>query len=177
MKRTHQKTIFDFLQTSKERENPSEEKSKINSYQSEQLAAATTSRSPTPPAPSACSPEPSPSCSSSTSAPHPQDIGLYVGEGKKLTHEKKVSALREIWKPNNKYRFPSENCRYFKRKFQTKWLDSFKWLAYSEVNEGAFCKYCVLFLESDYGGKGRHEVLGQLVSRPCKKWKDALEIF
>lgn len=36
---------------------------------------------------------------------------------------------------------------------------SFKLLCYSEIKEGVVCKYYVLFLESDYGGKGSHEEL------------------
>jgi len=32
-----------------------------------------------------------------------------------------------------------------KRRFQMQWLGEFKWLAYSVIHEGAFCKWCVVF--------------------------------
>lgn len=58
-------------------------------------------------------------------------------------------------------------------KFQQRWLDKFNWLSYSEKQEGAFCKYCVVFVKS--GGKGS-QALGSLVTHAFQNWKKALEV-
>ncbi|KAJ8892854.1 hypothetical protein PR048_005435 [Dryococelus australis] len=71
----------------------------------------------------------------------------------------------------------AEDCGRFRRKFQLMWLDAFNWLAYCVLKEGAFCKYCVLYLNSEFAAKCCHEAVGQLVSRSSKKLKDALQIF
>lgn len=64
-----------------------------------------------------------------------------------------------------------------KRHFQKFWLEEFTWLAYSKVQNGAFCKNCVVFGPSGAIGKGSHQHVGQFVSKPMQNWKSAKEIF
>jgi len=77
--------------------------------------------------------------------------------------------------PDVNYKFPAQDNGKFKRTFQLKWLNTFNWLAYSKLKEGAFCMYCVLFLHQTNVGKGSHVELGKLVTKPLIKLKDALE--
>ena len=56
-----------------------------------------------------------------------------------------------------------------KKRFKHHWLNDYKWLAYSESVDGAYCKMCVLF-DSDGGGI-------QLVNCPYKNWNNALANF
>lgn len=78
-----------------------------------------------------------------------------------------------IWTPPEDYQFPVSDKRNLK--FQRSWLLKYKWLAYSEIMNGVFCKYCVLF--SVRGGGIGHQTLGQLVKKPLTNWKKALESF
>ncbi|XP_054719186.1 zinc finger MYM-type protein 1-like [Uloborus diversus] len=103
------------------------------------------------------------------------DISSYVN--RKLSNEEKLKALAGLWEPDKKYVFPAEDYGRFKRHFQTNWLMQFKWLAYSDQEKGTFCKFCVLFRSEDTVGKGKHVMIGKLVSKPCKNLKDSLEIF
>ncbi|KAL4134765.1 hypothetical protein QTP88_006480 [Uroleucon formosanum] len=105
------------------------------------------------------------------------DIGLYVNYVGSLPNEEKVSILNNVWTPDPNFIFPTQNHAKFKRQFQIKWLNTFNWLAYSKCKEGAFCKYCVLFLNQNQVGKGSHESLGGLVTKPYTNLKKALETF
>jgi len=77
-----------------------------------------------------------------------------------------------LFVPNERFTFPLSN----NRKFQLRWLKDFQWLAYSKINDGAYCKYCVLFAQGKCG-KGNQQKMGCLVATPFKKWKNALEKF
>ncbi|KAF0702443.1 52 kDa repressor of the inhibitor of the protein kinase-like, partial [Aphis craccivora] len=103
------------------------------------------------------------------------DIGLYINCSKPLTNTEKISILHNLWVPDVNYKFPAQDNGKFKRTFQLKWLNTFNWLAYSKLKEGAFCMYCVLFLHQTNVGKGSHVELGKLVTKPLIKLKDALE--
>lgn len=41
--------------------------------------------------------------------------------------------------------FPSTLHGKKQLKFQFGWLEKWNWLAYSNIEDGAYCKYCVLF--------------------------------
>jgi hypothetical protein len=104
-----------------------------------------------------------------------KDIGHYCSSTSfSLPNEEKISIIENCWKPQRSYEFPKvEN----NRSFQYKWLEDFKWLAYSEAKEGALCKYCVFFSHNT-GGKGNHQSLGVLVSNPLTtKLKKARQVF
>lgn len=83
--------------------------------------------------------------------------------------------LRNVWVPNVNYEFPLlEKYKARGLKFQYKWFTEFNWLVYSEIKQGVFCKYCLLFAK--YGGIGG-QPLGQLVSTAFSNWKKAKEVL
>ncbi|XP_050516601.1 52 kDa repressor of the inhibitor of the protein kinase-like [Diabrotica virgifera virgifera] len=92
------------------------------------------------------------------------DIGHYcqINSTQSLTNEEKNSLLENVWKPPIGYKFPTISSSNHARSFQMKWLEEFKWLAYSEEKSGSFCKYCVIFSHSETVGKGDHQMSGAL---------------
>lgn len=81
--------------------------------------------------------------------------------------------LSDVWMPDCTFKFPASGKRNLK--FQGHWLNRWKWLTYSESEDGAFCKYCVLF--SSHGAGVGHQPLGKLVKHKFNNWKDAVEEF
>jgi len=75
------------------------------------------------------------------------DIGLGVGKNI-LSNEEKCMILKNTWTPNVEYSFPTINQGNQTRCFQLELLRRFNWLAYSELQNGRFCKYCVCFAPS-----------------------------
>jgi len=102
---------------------------------------------------------------------------LYVNSLKQITDEDKIEIISHVWTPDAKYNFPTVDHGKFKHIFQLKWLDLFQWLAYSNNKNGSFCKFCVLFLNSNHVGKGSNSVVGTLVLRPHTNLKNALDTF
>lgn len=51
----------------------------------------------------------------------------------------------------------------------------FSWLAYSAVENGTFCKFCVAFSKSE--GGVNFQPLGSLVLKKFDNWKHAVETF
>lgn len=88
-----------------------------------------------------------------------------------MDSEKIYQILINTWNPDPFYQFPSTGKRNLK--FQYKWLDKWKWLAYSKYHNGVFCKYCILF--------GPDEVcaqkLGKFVFTKFDSWHCAIEKF
>ncbi|KAL5234734.1 hypothetical protein ACI65C_002144 [Semiaphis heraclei] len=87
-----------------------------------------------------------------------------------------ANCLKFAWRPSPDYAFPQKiegsgkNQR--NRKFKYNYLELYPWLAYSEIKNGAFCKWCILFAFSG-GGIGKQK-LGKLVTQPMVKYKDAM---
>lgn len=104
---------------------------------------------------------------------HQHDIGLYVNKPATETIDLFPGLQNLIWTPPEDYKFPVSEKRNLK--FQRSWLLKYKWLAYSAILNGVFCKYCVLF--SVGGGGIGHQKLGLLVKKPFTNWKKALESF
>lgn len=106
------------------------------------------------------------------------DIGNYIVHQRQscqpYTDIMKLDLLQNCWKPSKDYIFPEAMEGKRKRKFQYSYLDDFKWLAYSQLpgNNGALCKYCVLFAPQN---QKTHQC--SLVNKPLCKWKKATEIF
>jgi len=48
-------------------------------------------------------------------------------------------------------------------------------LAYSDLERGAFRKYCVFFYKREGAGKGMHSPKKSLIHQPFINWKDAIE--
>ena len=83
--------------------------------------------------------------------------------------------LKNIWIPDQSFNFPITATNHRNLRLQHRWFIRFKWLAYSYLENGAFCKYCVLF-----GSKGSgvgNQPLGTLCTVKFQKWKNALERF
>lgn len=102
---------------------------------------------------------------------YPNDIGHYIGVP--LTDQEKVETLGNIWMPDFRYEFPAVGSRNLR--FQLKWFSLWSWLAFSDFQQGAFCKYCVLFAPTGAGSGS--QPLGQLCKSKFNKWKNAKEIF
>ncbi|XP_050500964.1 52 kDa repressor of the inhibitor of the protein kinase-like [Diabrotica virgifera virgifera] len=100
-------------------------------------------------------------------------IGLFVQRSSADGINLIPGLQKKIWTPPDGYSFPASGPRNLK--FQRSWLLTYSWLAYSEREDGAFCKCCVLFC-ARAGGVGR-QTLGQLVTNPLRNWKKALDTF
>ena len=61
--------------------------------------------------------------------------------------------MKNTWEPSKNYILSTKTENKHNRKFQIDWLSKYKWLAYSKLRDGGFCKYCVLY-GSSYGGVG-----------------------
>ena len=78
--------------------------------------------------------------------------------------------IKNVFKPDSNFVFPKSNGR----SFRYSWLNSFPWLCYSAVLDGAFCLPCVLF-----GDKLPNKVskIRKLFSEPFNHWSDACAAF
>lgn len=109
----------------------------------------------------------------------PFDISFY--KNKKLDQNDILNVLNNLWKPDIQFNFPTKTyiCGKEKKeknlKFQYSWLMRFSWLAYSAVENGAYCKFCVAFSKNE-GGKNS-QLLGSLVLKKFDDWKHAVENF
>ena len=115
----------------------------------------------------------------STTANSKFDIGLYVTGNIPVEKEFRLEILFNCWIPPENYKFPPIIQGGRNRYFNIKWLISYKWLAYSEILSGAFCKICVLFLDRNDKrvGKGGSQKVGSLVTTAFTNYKCAIEIF
>lgn len=85
-----------------------------------------------------------------------------------------MQILTNLWVPEVTYKFPLvEKNKTRNLRFQHRWLQLYKWLAYSEIKQGGFCKVCVVF--SKIGGIGGQK-LCVLVLKPMDSFKKALEV-
>lgn len=105
----------------------------------------------------------------------PNDI--YFFKSKHIENDEKIKILDKIWKPDSKYKFPVRMFQEgFNRKFQYSWLEKYSWLAYSAIEDSAYCKYCFLF-SAEKVGKTSSQSVGNFVRDGFKNWKRALESF
>lgn len=92
------------------------------------------------------------------------DIGKFVGSFS-VAVENRCEIFKKIWIPEKGYDFKKAGE---KRCFRHDWLQTYDpWLAYSEVGDGAFCKFCVLFKQ-----KVKRGVQGAFILRGFKCYKD-----
>lgn len=106
------------------------------------------------------------------------DIAFFIN--KHLQPSEINDILTNLWKPDPTFVFPiSKNYDKSKKgqtiKFQYNWLLRWSWLAYSNKEDGAFCKVCVAF--SKCGAGVNNQNLGALTKRKFDNWKHATEIF
>lgn len=107
---------------------------------------------------------------------HILDVGYYTGSNIKIDDDLKYRLLKYPWMPEKTFKFPVSDDKR-KLKFQIQWIERFSWLVYTSTGQqGALCKYCVLFAR-DCAGKGSHQQLKSLVTKPLTKWKDAVHDF
>ena len=64
----------------------------------------------------------------------------------------KRKLIDRVYVPPKNYQFRIRNVSGSRRKFNSKWLEEFSWLAYSPCSDGGFCKVCTLF-----GDEVKHE--------------------
>ncbi|GBL80191.1 hypothetical protein AVEN_29167-1 [Araneus ventricosus] len=93
-----------------------------------------------------------------------------------VTSSDYLELVKLTWKPSENYEFPSSSTsnEKFSRKFLYAWFGKYPWLAYSKVEDAAYCKYYVFFA-THYFGRTSSQSVGYLVQERFKKWKRALE--
>ncbi|KAF2887123.1 hypothetical protein ILUMI_19050 [Ignelater luminosus] len=84
------------------------------------------------------------------------DISNYVNCN--VSKKNPNDILQNIWSPDPNFKFPSSGKRNLKFNFH--WLNRWKWLAYSKK-----------------AATGGHQVLGKLIKKEFRNWKNALEVF
>jgi len=100
------------------------------------------------------------------------DISFFVN--KILTDAERKLILTDFWIPPNNFNFPIESIRNLK--FQIQWIDQSPWILYSKIENGIYCKYCLIFAK-DVSGKGNNQKLSNFVSKSFNNWRKAKEIF
>ena len=73
-----------------------------------------------------------------------KDIALFYDKVEKLTDNENYEILEKLWKPREDFEFSVTVQGKKNRKFVHKWLNGYRWLAYSKILNGAFCICCVL---------------------------------
>jgi hypothetical protein len=93
------------------------------------------------------------------------DIGRYIGPVSNISSDEKCEIFINTWVPDKNYNFKKVGE---KRSFRYEWLQTYApWLAYFEVADGAFCKFCVLFKQIV------HRVLqDSFILKGCKKYNE-----
>jgi hypothetical protein len=64
--------------------------------------------------------------------------------------QQKLFLLKNKWVIPSSFVFPLTDIRGTKRRFNRSWLEKYKWLRYSESDNGVFCLCCVLFNSSEH---------------------------
>ena len=64
--------------------------------------------------------------------------------------QQKLFLLKNKWDIPSSFAFPLTDIRGTKRRFNRSWLEKYKWLRYSESENGVFCLCCVLFNSSEH---------------------------
>jgi hypothetical protein len=101
------------------------------------------------------------------------DIGLYLS-AKEVHVDLRRELLMKPWHPrDSKYDFPAtyrkrQNGTLEKRGINENHFKKHTWLAYTHIERGLLCKYCVLFGQEE-AGRGNQELL-RLVSKPLQKF-------
>lgn len=88
----------------------------------------------------------------------------------------KTDILNSNLIPSN-FDYPTSEVGGKNLKFQPQWVKGRSWIAYSQSEDGVYCKLCVVFCAQNEVGKGNHENLGQLVNSCFNRWKHALQKF
>ena len=108
------------------------------------------------------------------STEHVNDLGLYYTKAQSLSDDRKLELLKNSWSPPRAYNFPKTQFYGKSRAFSFEWLTQFPWLVYSAAQDGAFCRFCVLF--GHLTGKNSDR-LDKLYKSPLKNWVSASTKF
>ena len=97
------------------------------------------------------------------------DIGNFGGVP--LTDADRRKVLFNCWSPPSGFSFPYVTAGALNRSFQKQWLNEYTWLAYSNIYNVAFCKWCVVFAPQTVSRSAKPP--GSLVSGPHCNYKKA----
>lgn len=104
------------------------------------------------------------------------DIGNFVVGSNFFEDRRRSEILENIWTPPIEFHFPLTQIGSKKRKFNPAWIQKYHWLSYSKIDDGAYCRYCVLFSKKLVGHTSS-QLVGVLCTEPFKNWKNAIEKF
>nr|CAI5819663.1 unnamed protein product [Callosobruchus analis] len=102
------------------------------------------------------------------------DIADY--KHKAIRNEDKIELLEKFLVAPENFLFPLKKQRQHLRKFNFIWLREHTWLRYSKIEDGVFCKYCILFA-SNFAGRSGNQTLGHFVNNSYRNWKKTLQKF
>ncbi|XP_060868780.1 52 kDa repressor of the inhibitor of the protein kinase-like isoform X7 [Metopolophium dirhodum] len=104
------------------------------------------------------------------------DIGNLFGL--KIDDHTKATLLKRSNVPDEHFIYPfsihNKNSKQLKRYLRKNHFEQFTWLEYSRSKNGLFCKYCILFLTSEYGGRRGTEKLKRLITEPLNQFAKLL---
>ena len=104
------------------------------------------------------------------------DIGNFVG--KTPNNLLKRNLLLKLWVLPKHYVFPysvhNKQGKQEKRHAGHKYLDSSKWLTFSDSKQGFFCKYCPFFVDLLVGEHCKTVPLNKLVTQPLTSFAKLL---
>ena len=100
------------------------------------------------------------------------DMAQIVKGRPSLSRQHKFSLLKSHFRPGDNYVFPKTKQNFKMRSFQASWLKTYPWLAYSESEDGGYCKCCVLLAHL-----ASNITTGALVKLPMKNWNKAMDIL
>jgi hypothetical protein len=98
------------------------------------------------------------------------NIDVAELNNKDINAATKYKLLRYTNAVQKNYDFPKDPSKR-NLSFQLKWLDTFSWLRYSEIQDGGYCIYCLLF----HDRKGRLEHV--FANSPFRNWPNALSVL
>ena len=88
---------------------------------------------------------------------------MQLKQSRALSNSEKYYLLTNHFVPPHNDTFPPHEYGKQKRHFQLNWLSKFNGLVYSELDDGAYCKYCVLFGQPSPFGPA---LVGTFITRP-----------
>ena len=88
----------------------------------------------------------------------------------KISYVERFNFSQQTWKPNSSYKFHPVVQAKRQRGVQRRWLD-YTNVAFSHVEQGFFCKTCVLYGKNEVG-KGNNNKAGRFVTEPYRRLKD-----
>ena len=100
-------------------------------------------------------------------------IGNFVGVP--LTDADRRKLLFNCRSPSSGFSFPYVTVDAQNWSFQKQWWNEFTWLAYSNIYNGAFCKWCVVFAPQTVSRSAKPPC--SLVSEPHCNYKKAKEHY